>query len=761
MVSGLTLFNVSSVTGPVQIEIRYSELFTGLDNVNGDGPYLFAAGLANSYRVETFAVEKRGALKSFMVQGAQRWMAIRLIRGTRIVFSSLGMESTTDTTPVDELPGTFSCSNEVWTRLFSLGPRATQHACVRAGTQPSTWELAGEEGVFVRGQRPARTWELLGKLPNNYNVSFQTKIARGGSGWVVDASFGSTATWFFLTGNLPPETTFANHNSTLLPANTLVVGQGFGIVNQTTLPAFRLESVPVHSEIKEDTWTNITTVVENFQIYTVFINDERALVFDISDFPFVPPGSGDRSIGFGGWQDQDAFYRNVRVYNGTGEIYSRSMQESGIQAEYGVAANQFDVCLDGGKRDRMVWTGDFFMGGRTILVSTGATEYIRGTVDFALNDAGSTSSLPINGIMGLDGSSREVDHPNPRLNDYDIDLLNSIWDYYWATGDSQFSTTRWANITTAVDFILSFVNPTTNLWAARSVFKGSTNGTATSCMLSYCLNNMAVLGDLAGDHATAQKYRAQARSTAEAVNSLLWDPTIGHYRNSLTNPKFAYIDMAWSIISNVSSMERAQSQLNQLAGLEFQIGYLEDTDVVGNADTRLAPYLSGFLLESLFQIGATKEAKFLLDGLYSDMAANTPDFSGGSWEYVLPDGSPGFGLFTSLDHPWGSGATPALSRYALGITARSPGFATWLFRPLDLGLRHARGTVPTPRGSIKAEWIIDPATGKMTMTISAPAGTTGVVIPFRKGIWAVDGEKKTVDEGLIVQGGKEIQLVQL
>jgi hypothetical protein len=80
----------------------------------------------------------------------------------------------------------------------------------------------------------------------------------------------------------------------------------------------------------------------------------------------------------------------------------------------------------------MVWTGDFYMGSRTILVSTGTSEYIKGTIDFAFNDAGRFSSLPINGMMGLDGSSREVDHLNPGLNDYDIDLLNAIWDYYWA-----------------------------------------------------------------------------------------------------------------------------------------------------------------------------------------------------------------------------------------------------------------------------------------------------------------------------------------
>lgn len=100
-------------------------------------------------------------------------------------------------------------------------------------------------------------------------------------------------------------------------------------------------------------------------------------------------------------------------------------------------------------------------------------------------------------------------------------------------------------------------------------------------------------------------------------------------------------------------------------------------------------------------------------------------------------------------------------RLLKGITAQSPGYVTWSFKPLDLGLRHAQGTVPTPRGSIKAEWTIDPLTDKLAMKVAAPVGTTGVFIPFRAGNWTLDGERRAVGEGFVVQGGKEIQILQL
>ena len=95
---------------------------------------------------------------------------------------------------VADTKSTFECSNDMYNRIWALGPKSLQHACVLAETQPSTWTLDAnpDNGVFIRGQRAARSANLTGVLPSNYTFSFETKIARGGFGFQLDAGIGGS-----------------------------------------------------------------------------------------------------------------------------------------------------------------------------------------------------------------------------------------------------------------------------------------------------------------------------------------------------------------------------------------------------------------------------------------------------------------------------------------------------------------------------------------------------------------------------------------
>ncbi len=61
-VAGVPIFEVDSVSGKVQIEVKFSEEFAGLDAVYSDGPFPFATALSNTYRVETFEIITPGQL---------------------------------------------------------------------------------------------------------------------------------------------------------------------------------------------------------------------------------------------------------------------------------------------------------------------------------------------------------------------------------------------------------------------------------------------------------------------------------------------------------------------------------------------------------------------------------------------------------------------------------------------------------------------------------------------------------------------------
>lgn len=77
---------------------------------------------------------------------------------------------------------------------------------------------------------------------------------------------------------------------------------------------------------------------------------------------------------------------------------------------------------------------------------------------------------------------------------------------------------------------------------------------------------------------------------------------------------------------------------------------------------------------------------------------------------------------TSLCHPWGSGVTQWLTEEVLGVKPTRPGFKTYdIFPHLGRTLTWVSGSVPTPEGTIRAEFDVS----KGLASVQAPAGTTG------------------------------------
>jgi Bacterial alpha-L-rhamnosidase 6 hairpin glycosidase domain len=201
-----------------------------------------------------------------------------------------------------------------------------------------------------------------------------------------------------LVGNLPPATSFVNTNTSLTPPNSIVLGYGYSLVNVTTLTSYILGTFRVPFSIEENTWYKIRTVLTGGQYLAVSISGTH--VFNVSLGSYyvggaVIPTRG--SFGFGGWQDQSGTVRNVKVFdtaNGT-TIYSNPMEDSlSVIAEYGVHSNYAPICLDGPKRDRLAWLGDFYHTVSVIGASTTRYDLIKGTLSFFLSWQTPTGLLP-------------------------------------------------------------------------------------------------------------------------------------------------------------------------------------------------------------------------------------------------------------------------------------------------------------------------------------------------------------------------------
>ncbi|KAL4887255.1 Six-hairpin glycosidase-like protein [Aspergillus karnatakaensis] len=747
--SGHPFFEVQSLSGPVQIEAKYSEAKAGLDHPFGDGPWTFANGLSNTFRVETFNITAAGEIESFFQQAGFRWQSLRLLNNNSTVeVCSVGIRSSTDRTPLDDLPGYFESSDPLYNEIWALGARCAQETCIEKGTASSTWEVT-PDGALLRGQQSAQS--VFGATYSNYTITFETKIVRGGTGWRIATSPKGFGLSLFLTSEYPSESTFLNTNRTLLPPNTLIAGYGWNLVNQTSLDTGKPSYYPLQFDVKEGEWIRIATRITP-EGYVVSIDNHRPVTVALSELQLmVSPRFSTGSVytgtwGFGPYQDQTAYVKDVlvRAQNGT-VTYSNPMTDPSILEEYAVQTNDRSLCVEGAKRDRLIWSGDFVHTQRIMSLSTYQNEYIKGTLEFLLDrqeSSGHSAGLfAMSPAMGGSPKYAAI-YKDYGLLDYQMQFLNTFARFYLQSGDNEFIKRAWKQLKTGLEVMMPLVDQDSGLATAGlggMFFIGDPKGTAASSLLAHTFTQMAGLAEVVGEPATASYWNAIAANLTSAVNRHLWSNDLGTYSSSLTAINESSLPgTAFAILSGAANKSQTASAIAALSSLRLGIGYKTTTDTPSSdPSTNLSPNLSGFLLEAIFiharrtpSDTATSEAiDTLINGLWAAMVTQDEYYTGTSWEYVYPDGRPGLDLFTSHAHPWGGAPTYVFTEYLLGIQPTKPGYREWEFWPTltHTGLSWVKGRVPTPHGGIEASWSIGRNSTEVELEVCGPEGTRGAV----------------------------------
>ncbi|KAJ5221604.1 uncharacterized protein N7469_010491 [Penicillium citrinum] len=751
-VAGYPFFEIGALNGPVQIEVKYSEPYDGLHQPWSDGPYTFSTSLANGFRVETFNITKTGMLKSPLIQGGQRWQSVRLIAGHSLTFTRLGFVSTVSDTDPKKYPSQFHSDNELFNEIWKLGAKAASFACVEKGTQVPAVKIDPVKGAFFQSTRSSPNVETS-KL-ENYTLEFEASIERAGLWWTVaqPLTYGS-GLQLLLTGELPQEKTFANANKSLTPANSILLSKGYDFVNQTTLDAYLLDTFTVPFTVHEKEWYNITTILSDGDRISVHINGTQ--VFDVSLGDYYTGGSEvslSGAFGFGAYQDHSAWVRNAMVYdskNGT-FLYKDSLRDHDASAKYGYQANLATVCLDGPKRDRLVWLGDFYHTSRIIGASSSRYDWTRGTLSFLLDTQVHNGELNMSPSMGYDPSTTidafSEGGKYPALEDYQMLGFLAFYHFIRQSGDLRYASDTWPQWQKQLEWLLSTVNATDGLVDLTSAFVGdSSGGAAVSCLAVETLNGAAKIASALGQSNEEKIYIRSARSLAQSINKYLWNDHLGTYSASRSSQqKFGVSDLAWCITSGVANSTQTSEMLSSkvLGKLKLGPGYKADTTVsASDPSASISPNTNGFLLPALFMGNATATARDLLVSVWGPMlpakeglaVGNDTTATGTSWEYLSVDGSPGLGLFTSLSHPWGGAATYILTEWATGLRPfdgpEGFGYNKWLLEPqtgIEMGLKKSSAKVVTTSGDIlSVSWELK---GKsLSLKIDAPPGTTGTV----------------------------------
>ena len=400
--------------------------------------------------------------------------------------------------------------------------------------------------------------------------------------------------------------------------------------------------------------------------------------------------------------------------------------------------------IDGAKRDRNVWIGDLVVSDVTALDAFGSNyvPYVKGSLSLIGNYPEAAPAL----LIANEGSPN-LPGPMPGYcsgNDgapcsfysatYSMDYVLAVCDYFERSGDIAFLQAYWPLVKRELAWENSQIDPSNGLFQMTAADSADwdtnvthTNGDyAAPSILHYAsLLDGAVLADAIGDGSLAASYRSDALTTKNAINSNLWDPTLGAYDASTGERGFLVQDAnVWAVLYGVATADRSAQILATLArGLNSPYGMLDFQSGAGS-DYLLqlvSPYIGSFALDADYANGRSDLAMALMQREWGWMINHGP--GGTDWERIETNGR--LASADSAAHGWGTGATSALSEYVLGIQPLTTGFGTWRIEPETYGLGWAEGQIPTPHGPIVSRWRI--RAGSFTLTAESPSSTSGVV----------------------------------
>jgi hypothetical protein len=421
----------------------------------------------------------------------------------------------------------------------------------------------------------------------------------------------------------------------------------------------------------------------------------------------------------------------------------------------GAVPNQtIPVILDGAKRDRRPWIGDLLVQGRTAFDSLGfgakGSDYIKSTIGaFGATQAADGS------IFGHIGNWT-VWPPTGGFysTSYSMYFVLDVASYYLYSGDAAFVESQYQTMRRQLAYNRTLVDPSSGLLITGSggdgrdwdFYDGGKPGAVTAYNAIYykALTDAARLAsDLAGRdpgnpsaatwQADAATWSSQATELKQRINAVLFDTGRGVY-------KLADRDNGTHAGTSVPQDANSEAITFGVAPAGTQAGILrylrnnlwgkfgpQPYSPDANYSTVISPFVTGMEVDARFAAGDTDGALALIHNMWDQMTVQGgPYYTGALWEKLNQDGTD-VDANASLAHGWASGPVSSLSGYLLGARPVTAGYKTWIIAPQPGDVEWAQGRMPTPAGALVSRWRRGHGSSSFTLTMAAPAGTSGTV----------------------------------
>ncbi|KAJ2962315.1 hypothetical protein NQZ79_g2565 [Umbelopsis isabellina] len=390
------------------------------------------------------------------------------------------------------------------------------------------------------------------------------------------------------------------------------------------------------------------------------------------------------------------------------------------------------VLVDGAKRDRSVWSGDYSLSSMVEFVSSVGNDRMltmRNGLDSIIYQQNSNGLLPYVGPpMTSDGYS----------DTYHLHGIIDIFNYYQYSNDVSWLTQNWPSYLKAMDYSLQQITSNnlyncTNTLDWGRVGQGGEN-IEVNALFYRSLVTGAQLAMAVGSNNTdvSKNWTAIAANVKAAVNNLLWDTSAGLFKDNTSpgttvhpqdgNSMAVVFDLA-NDTYKASISEKLQENWNQYGAVGEE----------GNGV--ISPFIGGFEIEAhlLANPGNASAGMELLRRQWGYMLqtwSNASTVEGydkdGSLHYAFYPGNAD--AYISFAHGWSTGPTAWLTFTVAGLEPTSPLGKTWQFVPhaIGSGLSMAQTGFQDTLGTFQAGWEIA-SNGSFSSWVSSPSSTTGVI----------------------------------
>ncbi|KAJ4983545.1 alpha-l-rhamnosidase [Stagonosporopsis vannaccii] len=734
---GIPIFEIKSAAGPslIDIAVVYSEGVEGIDRTTGDGPFFLFSNAMDTYRNTTLTISNSSSVQTVRAiysQRSQRYQKITLSSpNSSITFSNIGFEHIR---PKYLTKSTFTCSNPLLNQIWQDGVKTVDMCTVVKGETSSAWEVM-TEGTRVRGQHwaPCR----LGTRWGDKRVRFQVKVESGGASWAVHM--------------------VANGLIFCLDAYERVLYACEGLSTESTIFPIAEKGRWSIGDLDLDTWLDVETVTEGSTVIVSIQERELAHVNNLDIRPILGGSANNTgSVAFGGPCQWSTVYRNLSVHDLDGkELYRNTMlldDKERTLADFQVGTNALACTIDGAKRDRACFGGDLYVLGRSIAFSTMAFDAIAGSIDLL------TSHQTKDGYLGnlcpiqAPVHDSHVEPPTYAFYSlsYSLLLVVAIKDYWLHTGDQKTRLRCLQPLDRLMTFTDSFLDqgivvappPLSMHWFPLG---GPVFG-ASSALNNAYYEALQAMSILAVDQGFQKKYLCRAHKLKTNILRHFYDQSTGVYHLDRTLPAGGICQDVKAHAVTLELLPHHADDLEQLTDPNSSLprafrglGHWDVAKVV-------SPYACGFAVEALFARDRGTEAVKLIERVWGPMAdKSSPNYSGGHWEALKPDGTP-HGHDTSLIHGWSTWPVSLLPRYLAGLQPLEPGWKSFSVAPVLAGLTQIKCTIATVAGDIGVDIEVDQGNGHGALKLLAPLGVL-VRLQAPQG-WVIQGPESIEGAGL-------------